>query len=49
MSPLQKLICDEFEYFRGMLFIFAGMTKFICACIKLGVIDNVLVKEGVER
>ena len=45
----QKLVYDEFEYYKGMFSIFGGMTLMAAFCMKNGLIENVIEREGVEK
>ncbi len=49
MTAIQKLICDEYEYFRAMMLVAGGMTRFLYGCLKTKIIENVIEREGVER
>lgn len=49
MTPIQKLICDEYEFYKGMMYVYAGLATFMFACMKQGIIANVFQQEGVEK
>mmetsp|Transcript_15197 Transcript_15197/g.14783 ORF Transcript_15197/g.14783 Transcript_15197/m.14783 type:complete len:91 (+) Transcript_15197:343-615(+) len=48
-TPLKKIIFDHYEFCKGMLMIYGGMTRIALVSLKTGAIENILEKEGVER
>jgi hypothetical protein len=47
MTPVQRLVIDENEYYRGMMHIYGGMAKFTFGCMKQGIIDDILGKQDI--
>lgn len=48
-STLQRLICDEFEFFKAMQRVYQGMTLMMHYFELKKLFVNVIEREGVEK
>ena len=46
---VQKLVYDEFEFFKAMFSIYGGMTLLAAFSLKQGLVKNIISQEGVEK
>ncbi|CDW89048.1 n-alpha-acetyltransferase auxiliary subunit [Stylonychia lemnae] len=46
---VQKLVYDEFEFFKAMFSINGGMTLLAAYAMKQGLVKNIIAQEGVEK